>query len=44
LFWHSHGTDPGGQPVAYDGITLPRLDDSGCIADFQGYFAAGTWP
>jgi ketosteroid isomerase-like protein len=38
LFWHSHGTDPSGKPVAYDGVTLLRLDDSGRIADFQGYF------
>lgn len=38
LFWRSHGTDPSGKPVAYDGVTLLRLDGSGRIADFQGYF------
>ena len=38
LFWHSHGTDRNGQPIEYDGVTLLRLDDSGRIADFQGYF------
>lgn len=38
LFWRSHGTDASGKPVAYDGVTLLRLDDSGRIADFQGYF------
>lgn len=38
LFWHSRGTDKNGQPVEYDGVTLLRLDESGRIADFQGYF------
>ncbi|WP_157270797.1 nuclear transport factor 2 family protein [Azohydromonas aeria] len=38
LFWHSHGTDKTGKPIEYDGVTLLRLDDSGRIADFQGYY------
>lgn len=38
LFWHSRGTDHNGQPIEYDGVTLLRLDGSGRIADFQGYF------
>jgi ketosteroid isomerase-like protein len=38
LFWRSTGKDVTGQPVAYEGVSLLELDESGKIARFKAYF------
>lgn len=38
LFWRSAGTNPTGQPLEYEGVSLLELDESGKITRFKGFF------
>lgn len=38
LFWRSTGTNPSGEALEYDGVSLLVFDQTGKIARFQGFF------
>lgn len=38
LFWRSSGTDAGGKPLEYEGVSLLVFDENGKISRFKGYF------
>lgn len=38
LFWHTHGVDPAGKDLDYDGSTLLVVNNQGLITHFHGYF------
>ncbi|HEY8609086.1 MAG TPA: nuclear transport factor 2 family protein [Noviherbaspirillum sp.] len=38
LFWRSTGTDAGGKPLEYEGVSLLTFNEDGKIRHFKGYF------
>ena len=38
LFWRSTGTDAGGKPLEYEGVSLLIFNEHGKIRQFKGYF------